>query len=169
MFKISSSLLSLATLHFLLVTPVNAQCPVCIVTAGGGMLLARKMGIDDLLVSIWIGAVNVAISFWLADKIKTKFKILKNPYFMTALMLAITLYYFFFTSQVTSVSGPVLGLDKILAGNLFGTVSMIAGNQIYQSTKSKLGHTPFPYAKVVFPILLVLLVTIFSKLAFLRS
>ncbi len=24
-----------------------AQCPVCIITVGGGMLLAQKLGIDD--------------------------------------------------------------------------------------------------------------------------
>lgn len=48
---------------------VSAQCPICIVTVGGGMLIAKKLGIDDFLVSIWISALNTAIAFYLADKI----------------------------------------------------------------------------------------------------
>ena len=56
------------------ITPAYAQCPVCIITVGGGMLLAKKLGVDDLLVSIWISALNTAIAFWLAPKLKIKYK-----------------------------------------------------------------------------------------------
>ena len=43
---------------------VYAQCPVCIVTVGGGLLIAKKLGIDDLLTALWISGLNTAISFW---------------------------------------------------------------------------------------------------------
>lgn len=65
--------LLLATSYSLLAVPVSAQCPVCIVTVGGGMFLADRLGIDDFLVSLWISGLNVAISFWLATKIKNRF------------------------------------------------------------------------------------------------
>jgi len=147
-----------------LVSPVNAQCPVCVVTVGGGMLIAQKLGIDDLLVSIWISALNVALSFWLAPKIKIKY--LNHPLILTALMLISTLAYFQFTDQIGVPSNSVLGIDKIIFGQVLGLVAMIGGNVTYLQVKKKLGHTPFPYAKVVFPFALVLLTTLVFKFVF---
>jgi len=106
--------LLLATSYLLLTTPVSAQCPVCIVTVGGGMLLADRLGIDDFLVSLWISGLNVAISFWLATKIKNRF--FGNPIILSILMYATTLSYFIFTQQTGSPANTILGLDKIIFG-----------------------------------------------------
>lgn len=146
-------------------TPVVAQCPVCIVTVGGGMLIAKKLGIDDFLVSIWISALNTAISFWLAPKLKLK--LLKNPWALSLIMLGLTLAYFQFTDQIGSNGNRLLGLDKIVFGQIIGLLAMFIGNFIYGFTKYKNGNkTLFPYAKVVFPVGLVLLVTLFFQLVF---
>jgi len=146
-------------------TPVAAQCPVCIVTVGGGMLIAKKLGIDDFLVSIWISALNTAISFWLAPKLKLK--LLKNPWLLSSIMLGLTLAYFQFTDQIGSGGNQLLSLDKIILGQIIGLLAMFIGNFIYGFTKSKNGNkTLFPYAKVVFPVGLVLLVTLFFQFVF---
>jgi len=147
-----------------LVKAAYAQCPICIVTVGGGMLIAKKLGIDDLLVSIWISALNVAIAFWLAPKIKIKY--LNNKHLLSFVLLITTLLYFQFTDQIGVATNRVLGIDKILFGQIIGFLSMAAGNHSYFFTKKKLGHTPFPYAKVAFPLGSVLLVTFASKLLF---
>lgn len=143
--------------------PVGAQCPVCIVTVGGGMLIAKKLGIDDFLVSIWISALNTAISFWLAPKFRLKY--LRNPHLFSLLMLGLTLFYFKFTDQING-HNQILGIDKIVLGQVFGFLIMAIANHSYYFVKTKLGHTPFPYAKVVFPFGLVLVVTIILKSIF---
>lgn len=149
----------------LFVKPVMAQCPVCIVTVGGGMLLAQKLGIDDLLVAIWISALNTVFSFWLAPKFKIK--LLRNPYVFSALMFLMTYFYFDYTDQIGVAANSILGIDKILLGLILGIVSTIIGNLIYSTTKShNHGKTIFPYAKVVFPVGTVLLVTLIFKFAF---
>lgn len=156
---------SLVISYLLLVTPVSAQCPVCIVTVGGGMLLAKKLGIDDLLVSIWISALNTALSFYLAPKIKIK--LLNNPLVLSALMYATTIIYFVTTGQTGHLSNRLLGIDKIFLGQTLGLVVMILGNTIYLYTKRKNGDKAlFPYSKVVFPVGSILLVTLFFKLVF---
>jgi hypothetical protein len=154
-----------------LVQPAYAQCPVCIVTVGGGMLIAKKLGIDDFLVSIWISALNTAISFWLASKLsndKLMFKkILGNPWLLSILMLGLTLFYFQFTNQIGHATNVLLGLDKIVFGQVLGMLVMFLGNFIYGFTKYKNnGKALFPYSKVVFPVGSVLLVTLIFKLAF---
>jgi len=156
---------SLNLLAFLFPAKSLAQCPVCIVTVGGGMLLAKKLGIDDLLVAIWISALNTVISYWLAQKIKVKF--LNNPLILSLLLLVTTLAYFFYTKELFVPGNQVLGLDKIILGSLLGFFSIITGNYLYQTVKSKNGgKTIFPYAKVVFPFTLTLLVTLLFKFAF---
>lgn len=147
------------------IIPAYAQCPVCIVTVGGGMLIAKKLGIDDLLVSIWISALNTAISFWLAPKLKLK--LLKNPWILSFIMFGLTLFYFYFTDQIGHVSNRVIGLDKIIFGQSVGLLAMFLGNFIYGFTKYKNNkRTLFPYAKVIFPLATVLIITFIFKLAF---
>lgn len=148
-----------------LVSPVIAQCPICIVTVGGGMYLAKKLGVDDLLVSIWISAFNTAISFWLASKFKNK--ILRNPWLLSLIMFGFTLFYFQFTDQIGGQTNRFLGIDKIIFGQVFGLLIMFFGNWLYAFTKRKNGNKVlFPYAKVVFPFLSVLISTLVFKLAF---
>ena len=148
-----------------LVIPAYAQCPVCIVTIGGGMFLAKKLGIDDLLVSIWISALNTAISFWLASKFKMK--LFKNPWLLSLIMFGLTLFYFQFSDQIGHASNRLLGVDKIILGQSLGMVVMFIGNFIYGFTKYKNdGKTLFPYAKVVFPVSMVLITTLVFKLVF---
>jgi hypothetical protein len=144
---------------------VYAQCPVCIVTVGGGMLIAKKLGVDDLLVSIWISALNTAISFWLATKFKINF--LRNPWILSFIMFGLTLFYFQFTGQTGHASNRVIGIDKIIFGQTLGMVAMFVGNFIYGYTKYRNNRrTLFPYAKVVFPVSVVLIVTLVCKVAF---
>jgi hypothetical protein len=145
-------------------TPVAAQCPICIVTVGGGMLIAKKLGIDDFLVSIWISALNVAIAFWIAPKIKIKY--LNNKHLLSLILLATTIYYFYFTGQIGHPNNRLLGIDKIVFGQIIGFLTMALANHAYFFIKKKLNHAPFPYAKVVFPLGSIILITFAFKLIF---
>jgi hypothetical protein len=148
-----------------LVKVAYAQCPVCIVTVGGGMFLAKKLGIDDFLVSLWISGLNTAISFWLASKIKNR--VLSNPIIFSFLMLGLTLFYFQFTNQIGVVSNRLLGLDKIIFGQTLGLLIWFLGIFIDRySRKLHGGKILFPYQKVVFPVGTLLIFTILFKLIF---
>jgi hypothetical protein len=148
-----------------LVKAAYAQCPVCIVTVGGGMILAKKLGIDDFLVSLWISGLNTAISFWLATKIKNR--VLGNPVILSVLMLALTLSYFIFSNQTGIVSNRLLGIDKIIFGQSLGLLIWLLG--IFVDRKSRKlngGKILFPYQKVVFPISILIIFTLIFKLIF---
>jgi len=148
-----------------LVKVAYAQCPVCIVTVGGGMILAKKLGIDDFLVSLWISGLNTAISFWLASKIKNKF--LGNPIIFSLLMLGLTLSYFIFTDQTGSSTNQIFGIDKIIFGQSLGLLIWLLGIFIDRySRKLNGGKILFPYQKVVFPISILIIFTLLFKLIF---
>ena len=159
------SFLLLTTSHLLLATPVAAQCPVCIVTVGGGMLIAKRLGIDDFLVSLWVSGLNTAISFWLAQKIKNRF--FGSPIVLSLLMYITTLLYFIFTQQTGLAFSQILGMDKIIFGLTLGLFIWFLG--IFIDHKSRVlngGKILFPYQKVVFPISLLTILTILFKLIF---
>ena len=147
------------------IRPVSAQCPVCIVTVGGGLLIAKKLGIDDFLVSLWISGLNTAISFWLATKIKHR--VFGNPIILSVLMLALTLSYFIFTDQTGLVSNQIIGLDKIIFGQVLGMFIWFLGIFVDRYSRKLNGDKIlFPYQKVVFPISILLIFTFLFKLIF---
>lgn len=149
----------------LFVKPVLAQCPVCIVTIGGGMLIAEKLGVDDFLVSIWISALNTAISFWLASKFKMK--LLNNPWFLSLLMFALAIFYFQVSGQIGHPGNQLIGFDKIIFGQTVGLLAVFIGNLTYGVLKYRNhGKAIFPYSKVFFPVSVVLVVTLIFKIAF---
>lgn len=157
--------LLLATSYLLPATPAFAQCPVCIVTVGGGMFLADRLGIDDFLVSLWISGLNVAISFWLATKIKNRF--LGNPVILSFLMYGLTLGYFIFTQQTGSSANTLLGLDKIIFGQTLGLFIWFLGIFVDRySRKLNGGKILFPYQKVVFPVGILTILTVLFKFIF---
>jgi hypothetical protein len=148
-----------------LVKTVYAQCPVCIVTVGGGMFLAQKLGVDDFLVSLWISGLNTAISFWLAPKIKNR--ILGSPIVFSLLMLGFTLFYFVSTNQTGYPTNKILGLDKIIFGQSLGLLIMFLGIFIDRhSRKLNDGKILFPYQKVIFPVGTLIVFTLLIKLIF---
>jgi hypothetical protein len=148
-----------------LVKAAYAQCPVCIITVGGGMFLAQKLGIDDFLVSLWISGLNTAISFWLAPKIKHRF--FGSPIILSFIMVALTLSYFIFTDQTGGLDNQILGLDKIIFGQSLGLLIWFLGIFIDRySRKLNSGKIIFPYQKVIFPLSLLTILTLLFKLIF---
>jgi hypothetical protein len=148
-----------------LVKAVYAQCPVCIITVGGGMFLAKRLGVDDFLVSLWISGLDTAISFWLAPKIKNRF--LGNPIIFSLIMLGFTLFYFKFTNQIGIVSNRLLGFDKIVFGQIIGLFIMFLGIFIDRYSRHLHGgKILFPYQKVVFPVGSLILFTFLFKFIF---
>jgi hypothetical protein len=142
-----------------------AQCPVCIITVGGGMLLAQKLGIDDFLVSLWISGFNTAISFWLAGKIKHR--VFGSPIILSLLIYLLTLFYFIFTGQTGGINNKILGIDKVILGQTLGF--FIWGLGIFIDRRSRLlngGKILFQFQKVIFPLGILAFFTLIFKLIF---
>lgn len=153
------------TSYFLFPTATLAQCPVCIITVGGGMFLAQKLGIDDFLVSLWISGLNVAISFWLAPKIKNKF--FGSPIVLSVLILITTLSYFIFTDQTGGAANKIFGFDKIIFGQVLGMFIWFLGIFVDRySRRFNGGKILFPYQKVIFPLGILLIFTLLFKTFF---
>jgi hypothetical protein len=143
-------------------TPVYAQCPVCVITVGGGLIIAKKLGIDDLLVSIWLSGLNTAIAFWIASGIKRK--IVNNPILWSLGFYIMTIGYLVFTKQINHPRNTFLGIDKVFFGmtlGLFLALLSIGVDRLLRKTNKNKVY--FPYQKVVVPLVLLILTTIIFK------
>ena len=143
----------------LLAKPVYAQCPVCVVTVGGGLFLAKQLGIDDMIVSIWLSALNTAIAFWIATKFKRKW--LDNAYLWTAAFFLFTLAYVVFSKQVGVYKNTFLGIDKIVFGLVLGLAVSVKAILLDKFLRGRnKGKVFFPYQKVVIPFVILIIITI---------
>lgn len=148
--------------------PVYAQCPVCVITVGGGLIIAKKLGIDDLLVSIWLSGLNTAIAFWIASSIKKK--IINNPIILSLGFYMLTLIYLFYTKQMNHLGNKFLGVDKVFFGMTIGLLLSLGAIGIDKLLrKVNKNKVYFPYQKVVIPLVLLILTTIFLKFLLLVS
>lgn len=147
------------------VKPILAQCPVCIITVGGGMFIAKKFGVDDLYMSLWLSALNTVIALWMAPKFKIK--LINNPIFLSILFLAFSLLYFQTTSQFGAITNTIFGINKVIFGHILGLFLVIAGSFTDKYIKSKReGKVLFYYQKVVFPLSYLIISTLIFKFLF---
>jgi len=139
--------------------PVYAQCPVCVVTVGGGLFLAKKLGIDDLLVSIWLSSLNTAMAFWFASFMKNK--LFKNGFGWTFALYIITVGSLFITKQIGHKFNTFLGVDKIIFGLTIGLIVSLGAIIIDRIIRLKnKGKVLFYYQKVIIPIVTLVITTL---------
>ncbi|PIY69546.1 hypothetical protein COY90_00110 [Candidatus Roizmanbacteria bacterium CG_4_10_14_0_8_um_filter_39_9] len=144
--------------------PAYAQCPVCVVTVGGGLFIAKKLGIDDLLVSIWLSGLNTAIAFWFASSMKRK--MLSSGWLWSFALFVFTLIYLMATKQTGHRGNTFLGVDKIVFGMTLGFIVSLGAVFIDKWVRYKNnGKVRFYYQKVIIPLVFFLVTSgIFSLL-----
>ena len=151
----------------LIATPVSAACPVCIVGVSGGLIIAEWLGIDDLLVAIWIMGLMCAVSFWFATWLENFFvkkeikvpRFLSNAYFWSILMFLITVAYFIGTDKLGW--NLLWGIDRLIIGSLLGTLAFFTSQILEKYLRNKNnGKAYFPYQKAILPFASLVLATI---------
>lgn len=140
----------------ILIKEVYATCPLCIVTVGGGLFLAEKLGVDNLLISIWISGLNTAIAFWLASLKKNKF--IANPIIVSLIFYGLTLLYFWYSKQFGTSHKVFLGLTT---GMLVFFLSVNIDKLLRHKNNNRV---LVPYQKVFIPVILLGITTFVANL-----
>lgn len=140
----------------------QAFCPVCTVAVGAGLGFAEYLGIDDLIAGVWIGGLLLSTSLWTIDWLKKKkwnFKYHKLVVYL--LMYGLVIIPFASSGVIGDPYSKFWGMDKVLLGIILGTIGFITG--IISSNilvKKNKGSVMFPFQKVVFPITVLILLTL---------
>ena len=144
------------------VKPVFATCPVCVVAVGGGLWIAEKLGIDELVVSIWIGALVTAFAIALADKFK-KIKLPQPEVSWSVIFYLLSLATLQLQGTLDNPYCKIWGVCRIWLGITIGTIIFWLGVLLDQFLRTKNENRVFfPFQKVVLPVVFVL----FASLVF---
>lgn len=140
----------------------NAVCPVCVVAVGAGLGFSRWLKIDDVVSSIWIGALLVAVTMWTI--IEMKKHNWRFPFDVIIISLAyyiLTLVPLFTYEIIGHPLNKIFGIDKIVFGVFLGTIVFILSYWLHNFLKKENGGKSFfQYQKVVMPLLFLLLTSL---------
>lgn len=134
--------------------PVSAVCPVCTVAVGAGLGLSRYLGIDDVITSLWIGALIVSTIFWMIDWMgKKNIKGLHIDLLTTIITYALVIIPLYWKDVIGHPLNTLWGVDKIMLGTTIGSIVFLIGAQVHFALKTKnKGKVLFPFQKVVIPV-----------------
>lgn len=139
------------------------MCPVCTVTVVAGLGLSRFLGIDDVVMSIWIGALILSLSFVTYNWFSKKWPKLKNTYYLLLtifLMYAFAIVPLWLNGSIDMKTNCLWGIDKILLGMGVGSIAFLIGAWADKKIRKVRGKQLFPYQKVAFPVTLLIIVSL---------
>ncbi len=132
-----------------------AVCPMCTAAVGAGLGVTRFLGIDDTIAGVWIGAVVLSSSLWLASWVKTKDWNLPKKEWLAGSLLYLLL---FSTLYLLGIAGnpvnTIFGIDKIVFGVVVGTLIFAFSTKVdhFLRTTNE-GQVYVYYQKVILPML----------------
>jgi hypothetical protein len=141
---------------------IKAVCPICVVAVGAGLGLSRWLGVDDVVSSIWIGALLAAMVLWTLiwfEKRKWVFPFDKAVVILAYYLLTfVPLYY---AGILGHPLNKILGTDKIIFGITIGSVAFMLSHwfNLYLKQKNH-GKVFFNYQKVVIPVVILLITSL---------
>lgn len=133
------------------------MCPVCTVTVVAGLGISRFFGIDDLLTSIWIGGFILSFSFVFHSWMTKKW-----PKTNTAYSLRLTIFLMYVLALIPLYKTPTI--SRILYGTAIGSLAFLVGAYADKLQRKRYTKIFFPFQKVVFPVLSLILATVIGYL-----
>jgi hypothetical protein len=129
------------------------MCPVCTVTVIAGLGLSRLLGIDDLVTAIWIGGFILSFSFITINWIQKRWPKLK-----IANWKLVIIFLMYTLALLPLIKTPTI--SRILYGTAVGSVVFLLGVYADKFQRIKYKKIFFPFQKVVFPVLALLITSL---------
>jgi len=152
----------LLSFGFLWANVAKAVCPICILAVGAGLGLSRWFGVDDVISSIWIGALLSSLSIWtiiLLNKKGWGFKYQKAV--ISIAYYALVLVPLYYSDIIGHPLNKIFGIDKIIFGSAIGTAVFLVSIRLHNYLKKKNDvKSFFPYQKVVLPVAALILTSL---------
>ncbi len=141
----------------------NPACMVCTVAIGASLEIARTLGISDDIVGLWAGAMFALLGYWLIlwfDKKNWHFAG-RNAILMLLSLSSIGFIYMGKLHYIPAIIG-IFYMDSFLFAAILGALIYTYSQKFYQFMKScNHNHAHFPFEKVVLPVALLLLTSVF--------
>ncbi len=154
--------LSLLTL-FAPSVQANPACIVCTFAIGASLSISRFLGVADNVIAIWLGAILALLGYWTIlwfDKKNWNFPC-RNYLLMLLSLALVSGVYIKDLTYMPKIIG-FLYIDVFLFWTIVGSLIYILSQKLYEFMKRKNnGHAHFPFEKVVLPVTLLLIASVY--------
>ena len=151
---------------------VMAHCPLCVVGAGAAGAAAMWLGVNKVVVALFLGAFAMSMGMWFARIIKKKYIPLQNflivalIFFTTVLPLmplfkALGPLYFSFIGDY----GTTYVFNYSLAGSFFGGLIVLSTPSISKAITKKRNYKTFPFQGTLLTLALLIIVGILIQIS----
>lgn len=141
-----------------------AACPLCTLAVGIGVGFSRRLGVDDTITGLWIGALIVSTIAWTVNFLtRHGIKFMGRKPLVAGAYLFLFLWPLYHYAYIGIPGNILWGYDKLLLGIIVGIVTFILVTILYSYQKAHNGgHAYFPFQKIVMAVgLLALMSTLF--------
>jgi hypothetical protein len=140
--------------------------PLCAVGIAGGLWLSKLLGIDDLTLGLWIGALILSFSVQF-NKFLIKRKITFPFSFWVIFILTIILSFLPIWKDLNwQPENLFCGLPRLISGSLIGMIILFGSDWLNNFILKKYHQNKvyFPYQRVIVPIIVLIIVSIIFEL-----
>ena len=142
---------------------VSAHCPLCTGAVIAGAVGAKYLGLDMVILGIFVGAFAISLGLWIVRKLKNYFKyqntlIIISSFFLTVIpSLA-------FVKDITYINlfSRIFFVNKLLIGSIIGGIITLFAYHIHNYIKLKFGKVLFPYQGIALTVLFLVLTSIIT-------
>lgn len=135
------------------------MCTLCTIAAGTGLIIFRRLGIDDSITGLWIGGLLISLTLVTINWLKSKNVRFFGMNFLTGAIYFAAILIPFYQKKIISQKifdshhQTLFGVDKLVLGIFVGGIFLLLGVIAYEIIKKRNdGHAHFPFEKVVLPI-----------------
>ena len=129
---------------------------------GAGLGLSRWLGVDDVVSSVWIGALLVAMIMWtLIEMRKRNWKFPLDGLVISLAYYLLTFIPLYYAGIVGHPLNKIFGIDKIIFGTAVGTVIFLLANWFHNYLKKiNNGKSFFSYQRVIVPVVVLIITSL---------
>ena len=148
-------ILFLGVLSSLIIVPIKiyAFCPVCIVATGFLAVILKRMGIDEVIFGVWLGAFTLSTAIFFDTYIKNKIKDFPFRLVLIIFVFYVSTIISLYWSNSINAYSKLWGMNKVFLGLASGSLTLLIGIGINKMLKKTNNDKVFiSYQKVIISI-----------------
>jgi hypothetical protein len=140
--------------------------PLCAIGIAGGLGLSKLLGIDDLILGFWIGALILSFSVQFNKFLIKKGKVFPLSFWIVFLITWFSSFLPIWNKLGWGESSCFYGLPRIMAGSFLGMLILFFSDWLDNIILKRFHDDKvyFPYQRIIIPIIALIIVSAIFEL-----
>lgn len=142
--------------------------PLCGISLIGGLWLSRQLGIDDLTLGLWAGALILSLAIQFNKFLEKRGKAFIFSAGVSAILLWLISFLSIWRQLDWDASNCFYGLPRVILGSLMGMIVLFIGDWFNAVILKKFHNNKayFPYQRVIAPLIGLIIASVIFEMWF---